>query len=129
MSTELKIKSKHLAVEASIIRHEERKLKRQSNWKKQHQPENTAEIEAIREEWKSLNGHRRFDVRNENRATYLARAFVAGASYVSTENSRKDENEYKFLQFVIPRTVQLVKKYHNSNMDRTHIEAWISKVS
>lgn len=129
MSIELKIKSKHLAAEASIIRHEERKLKLQSNWKKHHQPENTAEIEAICEEWKSLNGHRRYDVRNENRATYLARAFIAGSSYASTEQTRKDTNEYKFSAFIIPRTVQLVKKYHNSNMDRTHIEAWINKVS
>lgn len=129
MSLQLKIKSKHLAIEASIIRHEERKLKRQANWKKEHQPENTAEIEAIRAEWFSLNGHRRFDVRNENRATYLARAFIAGSSYVSTENTRKEDKEAKFIQFVIPRTVQLVKKYFNSNMDATHIEAWINKIA
>ena len=36
MSVELKIKSKHLALEPAIIRHEENKLLKQMKWYKQH---------------------------------------------------------------------------------------------
>jgi hypothetical protein len=37
MSIELKIKSKHLSVEAKIIRFEEHKLTKQIKWLKEHQ--------------------------------------------------------------------------------------------
>lgn len=121
MSVELKIKSKHLSVEARIIRHEEVKLKRQIEWKKQNDQDQTAE----RDQWFSLNEHRRSDVRNENRATFLARAYISGKSYKKVEKKRKEEREYMFYQKILPRVLTLVKKYSNPNLDLKHITAWV----
>lgn len=121
MSVELKIKSKHLSVEARIIRHEEVKLKRQIEWKKQNDQDRTVE----RNQWFSLNEHRRSDVRNENRATFLARAYIVGKSYKKVEKKRKEEREYMFYQKILPRVLTLVKKYSNPNLDLKHITAWV----
>ena len=121
MSIELKVKSKHLSIEAQIIRHEEVKLKRQIEWKKQNEQDQTIE----RDQWESLNGHRRWDVRNENRATFLARAYIAGKSYKKVEQKRKEEREYLFYQTILPRVLSLVKKYSNPNLDLKHIKAWV----
>lgn len=121
MSIELKVKSKHLSVEARIIRHEENKLKRQIEWKKQ----NEQDQEAERSQWFSLNEHRRWDVRNENRATFLARAYIAGKAYKNVEQKRKEEREYLFYQKILPRVLTLVKKYSNPNLDLKHITAWV----
>lgn len=123
MSIELKIKAKHLSAEAAIIRHEELKLKRQIEWKKQH----VEEFDKLLAEFQSLNQHRRYDVRNENRATYLARAYIAQVPYNTVETFRKEENEHKFQHIVLPRVVAMVKKYYNANFDRTHIQAWVEK--
>lgn len=121
MSIELKVKSKHLSVEAAIIRHEEVKLKRQIEWKKDHEEE----IELLLIKLHSLNFHRRWDVRNENRATFLARAYIAGVPYKEIEQNRKPENELKFRHTVLNRVLSLVKKYSNANLDMKHITAWV----
>lgn len=121
MSIELKVKSKHLSVEARIIRHEEVKLKRQIEWKKQNEQDQAVE----RDQWFSLNEHRRWDVRNENRATFLARAYIAGKSYKKVELKRKEEREYMFYSKILPRVLNLVKKYSNPNLDLKHITAWV----
>jgi len=121
MSIELKVKSKHLGIEASIIRHEEVKLKRQIEWKKKNEQDQSAE----RSQWFSLNGHRRWDVRNENRATFLARAYIAGKLYKKVEQKRKEERELMFRHVILPRVLSLVKKYSNPNLDTKHITAWV----
>lgn len=121
MSIELKVKSKHLSVEAKIIRHEEHKLKRQIQWAKDNNQDWTAKAD----QWFSLNEHRRYDVRNENRATFLARAFIAGKPYKSVEAKRELSKEGIFLAKVLPRVLALVKKYDNPNIDLKHIQAWI----
>ena len=121
MSIELKVKSKHLSVEAAIIRHEEIKLKRQIEWKK----ENVEDYDTLLSQWQSLNEHRRWDVRNENRATFLARAYIAGVPYKKVEQKRKEENELKFRFTILNRVLSLVKKYSNSNLDMKHITAWV----
>jgi hypothetical protein len=121
MSIELKVKSKHLSVEARIIRHEENKLKRQIEWKKQ----NEQDQEAERSQWFSLNEHRRWNVRNENRATFLARAYIAGKAYKNVEQKRKYDRENLFYQNILPRVLTLVKKYSNPNLDLKHITAWV----
>ena len=64
----------------------------------------------------SLSKHRKWDVRNENRATFLARAYIEGAAYSSVEQKRKPENEYKFNAFIIPRVVAMVAKYGKNKM-------------
>ena len=117
MSVELKIKSKYLSVEAQIIRFEEHKLLKQYTWSLQKH--NEAGHNDMYPRWNdaafnsycSLNKHRRWDVRNENRATFLARAYIAGATYSSVEHKRKPENEYRFNTFVVPRVVAMVAKY------------------
>lgn len=121
MSIELKVKSKHLSVEAKIIRHEERKLKRQIKWAK----ENSQDWAEKLNQWSSLNAHRRYDVRNENRATFLARAFIAGKTYKSVEAKRELSKEGIFYAKVLPRVLTLVKKYDNPNIDIKHIQAWV----
>lgn len=122
MSIELKIKSKHLSVEAQIIRFEERKLKNQIRWFIEDHKATGANDEPKLYQFtpfnmfNSLNRHRRWDVRNENRATFLARAYIAGKPYKSVESRRKEENEYTFYQYVIPRIVTMVAKYGPNKM-------------
>jgi hypothetical protein len=122
MSIELKIKSKHLSVEAQIIRFEEHKLKKQLRWFIEDHKSTGANDSASLYDFKpfrqlkSLTQHRRWDVRNENRATFLARAYLAGQSYATVEQKRKPENEYKFFSFVLPRVVAMVAKYGNNTL-------------
>lgn len=105
MSVELKIKSKHLSEEARIIRFEERKYRKQIDWLKEHQQPN----ESLQYTWFSLNSHRRWDVRNENRATFLARAYLAGKSHAELEANCSDK---AFLaQYILPRVCDMVNKY------------------
>jgi hypothetical protein len=111
MSIKLKIKSKHLALEAGVIRFEEQKLKRQIEWAK-HRPEYT----NLCIDWDSLNSHRRFEVRNESRATYLARAYIEGREYQSVEKSRKEETVYHV--YIVPRIVSMVIKYKLGKMEK-----------
>lgn len=117
MSIELKIKSKHLGVEAQIIRFEERKLKKQVRWFIDDHKATGANDEVKLHnftpfnQYTSLNRHRRWDVRNENRATFLARAYLAGKSYASIEQKRKPENEYNFYVYILPRVTAMVAKY------------------
>lgn len=104
MSIELKIKSKHLSLEAQVIRFEENKLKKQIEWCKNRQDNTT-----LRNTWQSLNTHRRWDVRNENRATYLARAFIQGRPYTDVEKKRNDLGVFNC--YIVPRVVSMVIKY------------------
>lgn len=122
MSIELKIKSKHLALEPAIIRKEERKL---LNHIRSGRSNDTAA--AIRK-YESLHNHRKWNVRNEARATELARAYITGKPYLSVEQKRKDENEYKFLVYIVPRIVAMVNKYGKDSVDNDKIRAW-SKLS
>jgi hypothetical protein len=122
MSVELLIKSKHLSVEAQIIRFEEHKLYKQYIWSLKNYT--NAGNNDMYPRWKdsafnsycSLNKHRRWDVRNENRATFLARAYIEGASYASVEAKRKPENEYRFQTYILPRVVSMVAKYGSSKV-------------
>jgi hypothetical protein len=117
MSIELKIKSKHLSVEAQIIRFEEHKLKKQLRWFiEDHKATGANDGPKLYEfkpfnTYNSLNRHRRWDVRNENRATFIARAYLAGKAYKTVEQRRKTENEYTFYTYVLPRVVAMVAKY------------------
>lgn len=123
MSIELKIKSKHLGLEAKVIKFEEEKLKCQIRWFcNKLMPVDT------KLEWKlnSIVHHRKWDVRNENRATFLARAFIAGVPYKTVEHTRKPENEYTFQIYVLPRVLAMVNRYHNRNVTKDAIEEWIN---
>lgn len=129
MSIELKIKSKHLSEEARIIRFEERKLLKQLRWNiDKHNSTDANEEYPIRKDtsgraYRNIRDHRVNDVRNENRATFLARAFLAGRTYESVENKRNCEHTFKWLIF--PRFVSMVVKYSPPEM-RKNI-TWNSK--
>lgn len=118
MSIELKIKSKHLALESKVIRFEENKLQKRVIWLYK----NSSETEKSKYSsdywttvWKlaSLSDHRKNVVGRENRATFLARAYIAGKPYSSTERSRNPLKEEMFQRDVLPRVYEMVKKYHD----------------
>jgi len=121
MSIELKVKTKHLSVESQIIRFEERKLRRQIKWLRANQTPDY----SLESKWNSLNSHRRWDVRNENRATFLARAYLEGKTYKSVEANRKPEKEYVFQQYILPRVAKLANKY-GGNVTLDKIQSWVS---
>lgn len=116
MSVELKIKSKHLALEPAIIRFEEEKLRKQIDWfKRTHQVKNFWEnndLWALHSKWTRLYDHRKNDVANEARATYLARAYLKGIPYNVVEKKRHEE--LKFKQLIIPRIAAMITKYGTS---------------
>jgi hypothetical protein len=106
MCIELKIKAKHLALEPQIIRAEEEKLKKRIKY---HRSDDS--VSSISLGWKldSLVRHRKMDVRNEARATHLARAYIAGKSYSYCERKRNDD--FFFMQYIVPRILAMVTKY------------------
>jgi hypothetical protein len=120
MSIELKIKSKHLSLEAKVIKFEEAKLKRQMRWHREHDTLSDSLV------WKfnSIVNHRKHDVKNENRATFLARAFIKGVPYSKVENKRRLDNEPTFKRVIMPRVLALVNRYHNRNVTRTALDEW-----
>ena len=123
MSIELKNKSKHLGLEAKVIKFEEAKLKRQIRWHCDRLSPNKKLEYAL----ESITLHRKWDVRHENRATFLARAFIAGVPYKTVEHKRKPENEYVFQHRIVPRVVAMVKKYHSFKLEKENILSWINE--
>jgi len=105
MSVELKIKSKHLSEEARIIRFEEHKFRKQVDWLKTHQQTYDKEHATMM----SLKQHRRWDVRNENRATFLARTYLAGKDYKTVEHKCNDLVVLRC--YIFPRLCEMVNKY------------------
>ena len=105
MSVELKVKSKHLSEEARIIRFEERKFRKQVDWLKSRQQP----YESQHDTMMSLKLHRRWDVRNENRATFLARAYLAGKEYKTVEHKCHDLVVLR--AYVFPRVCDMINKY------------------
>ena len=120
MSIELKIKSKHLGLEAKVIKFEEAKLKKQIRWHSKAQSANK------KLEWKlnSITEHRKWNVRNENRSTFLARAFIAGVPYKTVEHKCKDVHKRE--QYIAPRVLSMVKKYHSYKLEMEDILNWFN---
>lgn len=67
--------------------------------------------------------HRIQDVRNESRATNLARAFISGQTYKNIESSRKPEKERTF-ELIKGRFYKIVQKYGEGS--KQDIDAWLS---
>lgn len=121
MSLELKIKSKHLALEPAIIKKEEDKLRKQINNYRQHYqiPKITLDvcrahpilITLFNKEWK-LRDHRMRDVRFESRATFLARAYLKGIPYKVVE--QKSKLDGRFNHYIFPRVFEMVAKYSDT---------------
>jgi hypothetical protein len=120
MSIELKIKSKHLGLEAKVIKFEEAKLKKQLRWHSKVQSPNK------KLEWKlaSITEHRKWNVRNENRGTFLARAFIAGVPYKTVEHKVKDTVVRDI--YVLPRALSMVQKYHDRKLEIGDILNWVN---
>lgn len=126
MCIELKIKSKHLALEPSIIRCEERKLKKRMK----HNRDGEVSYWDLSRQRDNLILHRRWNVRNESRATELARAYLAGKPYSHVEKKRNDE--VLFQMKIVPRIVAMVTKYGNKeqrSVDRQKIQEWSKQES
>lgn len=120
MSVELKIKSKHLSEEARIIRKEEIKRKRQAKWLRDHQKDDS----KVHNTFMNLKDHRKWDVRNENRATFLARAFIAGQAYNVVE--QKCHNVWLRDYYIAKRVTKMVNKYHDKNVSEADIRSWFN---
>jgi len=124
MSVELKIKSKHLSEEARIIKFEERKQLKQYRWAEaQYRATGNNDMyprwnDKAFGDYYSLKHHRTWDVRNENRATFLARAYIAGVPYASIEQKRKPEKESDFQIIILPRVWAMIAKYGKQDGDR-----------
>lgn len=117
MSVELKIKSKHLALEPKVIRHEELKL-----IERMKKTDSADKKNLISLELSHLVSHRRYLVRNEIRATELARAYISGKLYRSVEVKRVDE--FVFVTQIVPRIISMVKKYTLQNPTEKTILDW-----
>ena len=115
MSVELKVKSKHLSEEARIIKFEERKQLKQYRWAEAQY--RATGMNGMYPRWDdktfktycSLNHHRKWDVRNENRATFLARAYLAGKDYKTVEHKCNDHAVLRC--YILPRLCEMVNKY------------------
>ena len=123
MSIELKIKAKHLALEPSIIRKEEDKLKKQIRY---HRSSDATSAFTLQLKLDGMVAHRRWNVTNEARATHLARAYLAGKPYLTAEK-RSKHNDDMFKLYIVPRIVAMVTKYgtkEQRSVDRTVIVEW-----
>ena len=106
----LKIKAKSLAEEAKIIRKEERKLL--------DIPKNSEY--AISET--ELTFHRKWDVRNEARATQLAIAYLKGKKYKDVE--RKIHDRELLLVYIFPRVFKMIQKYGDGKIKQFDLKKW-----
>lgn len=115
MSIKLKIKSKSLTEESHIIRHEEKKLLKQFKFNANtfkttgHLANYNYWDDKNYDEYRSIFFHRTYGIRNEARATFLARAFISGKSYESIESKINDRRRFEVIIF--PRICKLVAKY------------------
>lgn len=121
MSIELKIKSKHLATEPAIIRKEEQKILKQIKWlKQQHQIQNANMFDDMfylyHRKWWNLQHHRKTVVRNESRATHLARAYLAGIPYEKVE--KKIHDDTVLCAIILPRVYNMVAKYQDKPLQK-----------
>lgn len=142
MSLELKIKSKHLGEEAKIIRFEERKLLKQARRLIERDGGRRFYVDTETKKWVytpldkvyrqhwSLMSHRTEDVRNENRATFLARAYLKGQAYSDVERQVGNEQEQarrkaKLHITILPRTLKMVQKYGKPKTTMEELKLWV----
>jgi hypothetical protein len=130
MSIELKIKSKHLALEPAIIRKEEQKLSKQiKHYKIHHQismddetwsySKNHPDLYSMCLKRGSLICHRKWDVRNEARATYLARAYIKGVPYKVVEANAKEKLLVPVMESLIRMVMKYGKTYYRPDYEKT----------
>lgn len=118
----LKVKAKSLMEEARIIREEERKLKK-IPWEKRRNEYKYSWGSHFTDPINGLNLHRKWDVRNEARATHLARAFLKGKKYKQVEPKCKDPHMRD--HYILPRIVKMVQKYGDKKFTKDHVKNWV----
>ena len=116
--TELRIKLAHIGMEPSIIRKHERRIKNRIQYWKDKRLNNDDEVILSYSELHSLQHHRRWDVRNEARATHLALGFLSGKSYKVMENKACIHVRRCYIQ---PKIVEMVLKYGHTTFSREEI--------
>lgn len=119
VSIELKIKAKHLAAEARIIRAEANKLKARAKKARDKQRSDVADS-LSRQVW-NINYHNKTVVSREARATHLARAFIKGTPYKTVENKTVERLE----DYIVHRIVKMANKYHYPSVDFETVMKWI----
>lgn len=120
----LKIKAKSLAEEARMIRKEEQKLKQIPFYKRKIMTKyNWGWL--TEDPVTGLAEHRKWDVRNEARATHIARTYIAGHEYRRAE---KKCNDFWFREvYILPRVVKLIEKYGEKKITREEVKRWIDR--
>lgn len=125
LHTFLTVKHKTLAVEASIIRKEENKLRGMTEWAKNKS--DTLSAEEFRDIRMNLQHHRKSVVGLEARATHIALAYLKGKPYVYVESQidptkyyvSKRGNEQKVIPYhyydqqTWKRVIDIVAKYES----------------
>jgi hypothetical protein len=95
MTIQLKIKSKHLAAESRIIKHEECKLKNRIKLKPLNE-------KSLVQSLNSLASHRKGIVRSAARSTHLAYGFLRKTSYRRIEDNRtRTEPNWKEIERMV----------------------------
>jgi len=114
MSIELKVKTKHLAEEARIIRFEEKKFTKRLRADIAYNYDSSDSFVSRNKNYKTfydLYTHRVNVVRNEQRASYLARAFIEGKEYNRVEHTRNPDKYEEFFHIITKRVAIMVAKY------------------
>jgi len=127
MSYQLRIKAISLALEAQAIRKDERKaLVRRDRAKTEKRRT------KLYNQYADLRMHRVIDVRNEARATNIARGFLRGLRYDQIETLPKGTNRYDsyLLSNDGPnwdRVLRLIEKYGDKE-DRARLDSWLAAI-
>lgn len=128
MSVELRIKLAHIGMEPAIIRKHERRIKKRLQYHRDTlSNRDPCGDEALRH---SLIQHRRWNVRNEARATHLACAFIKETPYRDCEETCDVGKRVKHIDH---RTINMIRKYDSNyaGADRKTVEdayyIWITE--
>jgi hypothetical protein len=114
MKLHLKIKILSLAAEARIIREQEQRLCRIARRLRLKQKP-TTNIELAHD---SIRDHRKFDIRNEQRATLIAYGFLRGRDYKAIEIKADTSPDWE-------RAKALALKY-GGQPAKSQIDGWIT---
>lgn len=114
----LKVKAKSLAEEAKIIRKEEIRIKNMKYFDEATQNERRRALYQ-------LGSHRIWDVRNEARATHLARAYLRGKKYSNTEGNVSVEGHMNLRIYILKRVLTMVQKYGDRKTTEAQVKEWL----
>lgn len=108
--TGLCIKLAHIGMEPSIIRKHEKRIKNRIQYLKDKQSNDGVDTSYF--ELHRLQHHRRWIVRNEERATHLALGFLSGKSYKAMEHKTC---VHVRRCYIVPKMMAMIRKYEYSD--------------